>query len=103
MKPDKTLVIEAIKQLFVETLGMTNMVVEHNSAYKTECYSLNGEFYRIDSFVDPSDSNSRLFCIEWAENEQEALYNHFEDAWLYPDTMELQEMLATIKSDILNE
>lgn len=101
MKPNKELVIESIKRLFLETMGMSYIVIKHSS-YESECYSLNGEFYRIDTFRVSQNSTERVYCIEWAENEQEAQFNHFEDSWLYPDTMELQEMLATIKNDILN-
>ncbi len=102
MKLDKNIVLDSIKQLFLQTMGMSHSVIKHSPSYESECYSLNGEFYRIDTFRDSQNSNERVFCIEWAENEQEARYNHFEDAWLYHDTMDLQEMLATIQNDILN-
>lgn len=100
MKPDKNFVIDSIKQLF-ETIGMKHSVIKHSS-FESECYSLNGEFYRIDTFRGSQDSTERVYCIEWAENEKDAQLNLFEDSWLYPDTMDLQEMLATIKNDILN-
>lgn len=102
MNPKKELVIDSIKRLFTETLGMSRVAVKHNSTYESECYSLNGEFYRIDTFRESEDSNTRIYCIEWAENEQDARHNFFEDSWLYPDTMELSDMLSTIKKDILN-
>lgn len=102
MKPNKEFVIDSIKQLLTGTMGMSRIIVKHQSTYESECYLLNGEFYRIDTFRESKDSDTRIYCIEWAENEQDARHNLFEDSWLYPDTMEINDMLSKIKNDILN-
>lgn len=102
MQQDKSVVLESIKQLLLNTIGMEYCVIKHSPYYESECYVFKGEYYRIDTFKWSKDTNERVYCIEWAENEREAQLNLFEDSWLYYDTMELQEMLEAIKNDILN-
>lgn len=50
-------------------------------------------FYRIDHF-----GNS--YVIEYAENEDEARMNRFEDADLYDDTISEEQLITEIQTDL---
>lgn len=67
-----------------------------------EQHELNGEicfrgsdggFYRIDHF-------SNFYVIEYAENEEEARLNRFEDDDLYDDTLPEDKLIEQIQADL---
>lgn len=61
---------------------------------KQICYKgPDGSFYRIDHF-------GGLYVIEYAENEDEAILNRFEDADLYDDTIPEKQLIADIQADL---
>lgn len=61
---------------------------------KRECYKgSDGGYYRIDHF-------GSSYVIEYAENEDEAMLNCFEDADLYDDSIPETELIAMIQKDL---
>lgn len=61
---------------------------------KQTCYKgPDGGFYRIDHF-------SSLYVIEYAENEEEAKLNRFEDCDLYDDSLPEEQLIAEIQTDL---
>lgn len=91
---------DSIKSMWQNKLGMKKQILKHRN-YESECFVLNDEYYRLDSFPSFSDSNDTLYCVEWAENAEEAMLNHFEDAWLYPESLGIEAILKEMEIDIL--
>lgn len=61
---------------------------------KRECYKgSDGGYYRIDHF-------GSSYVIEYAENENEAILNRFEDAELYDDSLPQDKVISMIQSDL---
>lgn len=61
---------------------------------KKECYKgADGGYYRVDHF-------GTSYVIEYAENEEEAKLNRFEDDDLYDDSMPEKELIAMIQKDL---
>ena len=98
----KAQIFDSVKSMWQNKLGMKKELVKHLN-YVSECFVLNGEYYRLDSFPSSSDSKETLYCVEWAENAEEAVLNHFEDAWIYPESLGLNDMLEKMQNDILSE
>lgn len=98
---EKSRIYDSVKSMWQNKLGMKKQIVKHLN-YESECFVLNGEYYRLDSFPSSSDTNDTLYCVEWAENSEEATYNHFEDAWIYPESLGIDAILKKMESDILS-
>ena len=61
---------------------------------KKECYKgTDGGYYRVDHF-------GTSYVIEYAENEEEAKLNRFEDDDLYDDSIPEKELIAMIQKDL---
>ena len=61
---------------------------------KRNCYKgIDGGYYRVDHF-----RNS--YVIEYAENENEAKLNRFEDVDLYDDSLPKGKIISLIQSDL---
>ena len=61
---------------------------------KKVCYKgTDGAYYRVDHFCFS-------YVIEYAENEDEAKVNRFEDADLYDDSIPEEELVAMIQKDL---
>jgi hypothetical protein len=68
---------------------------EFSYCYGNEtCYKgPDGGFYRVDHF-------SNVYVIEYAENEEEARLNRFEDDDLYDDSLPEGEIIRQIQRDL---
>lgn len=78
---------------FFEGLGFDEYEFKYAFG-KQICYKgTDGGFYRIDHF-------SNLYVIEYAENEEEARLNRFEDADLYDDTIPEEQLIIDIQRDL---
>ena len=83
-----------IKQYeFFKGLGFEKHDFEYGDN-KINCYKgIDGGFYRVDHF-----RNS--YVIEYAENEEEAKLNRFEDVDLYNDSLPKDNIINLIQSDL---
>ena len=78
---------------FFDGLGFDEVEMEYGYG-KEVCYKgPDGAFCRVDHF-------GHSYVIEYAENEEEARLNRFEDADLYDDSLSEKQLIATIQSDL---
>lgn len=78
---------------FFEGLGFEEIEMQYGYGKRT-CYKgPDGGFYRIDHFSD-------LYVIEYAENEEEARLNQFEDGDVYDDALPEDELISIIQADL---
>lgn len=81
------------QQEFFEGLGFEECEFEYGTS-KKKCFKGNdGGYYRIDHF-----RNS--YVIEYAENEDDAKTNQFEDADLYDDSLHKNDLVRMIQSGL---
>lgn len=79
---------------FFKDLNFEKCEFEYGNGKRT-CYKgTDGGYYRIDHF-----RNS--YVIEFAENEEEAKTNRFEDADLYDDSLPKNKLISLIQSDLI--
>ena len=79
---------------FFEGLGFEEIEMQYEYGKET-CYKgPDGGFYRVDHF-------SGSYVIEFAENEDEARKNQFEDDDTYDDTLTENELISLIQADLL--
>lgn len=93
----------AIAELLENELHLKKVTLDSNvqCVDKIECYKYGGEAYiRLSSFRCPPDAKLH-YCIEYAENEEMAKNNVFDDAWLYGISLGKDEILREIRNDLL--
>ena len=91
LKEGDSTVIDQSK--FFAGLGFEPFEMEYPFGKET-CYKgSDGGFYRVDHFSD-------VYVIEYAENEEEARLNRFEDDDLYDDSLPEEVLIAKIQADL---
>lgn len=81
------------QNIFFKGLNFEECEFEYPTG-KRKCYKgSDGGYYRIDHF-------GSLYVIEYAENEDEAKSNQFEDADTYDDTLPKNELINMIQADL---
>ena len=79
---------------FFNGLDFEKCDFEYASGKRT-CYKgSDGGYYRVDHF-------GKSYVIEFAENEEEAKNNRFEDTDLYDDSLQKNKLIKIIQSDLL--
>lgn len=78
---------------FFDGLDATECIFEFGGE-EIVCYKgTNNDYFRIDHF-------SNFYVIEYAENEEEAKLNRFEDSELYNDSLPKEELINQIQTDL---
>lgn len=62
-----------------------------------DCYEYNNQYYRLDTFYDGDELH---YCIEIADNREEAENNIFEDAWLYGEELGIDQIISEMREDL---
>lgn len=82
------------QQKFFEGLELKECEFEYGNT-KRKCYKgSDGGFYRVDHF-------GKCYVIEFAENEDEAKSNFFEDSELYDDSLPEDKLIRMIQEELL--
>ena len=95
-------ILKAVYLLWVNAFNMKKVILKSNvqCMEQIECYELNGEYLRMDSFYENDDL---VYCIEWADNIEYAQNNIFEDAYLYYEKDGLDSIINEMKADLMSE
>ena len=81
------------QQKFFEGLNFEKCEFEYSFGTQS-CYKgPDGGFYRIDHFGDS-------YVIEYAETEEDAKLNRFEDSDLYDDSLSEAQLIIDIQTDL---
>lgn len=80
---------------FFDGLGFEELEMKYESGNETCFKGPDGAYYRVDHF-------SNLYVIEYAENEEDAKLNRFEDADTYEDSLTEEEIISAIQADLMN-
>ncbi len=78
---------------FFAGLGFEPFEMEYSYGKEMRYKGPDGGFYRVDHFSD-------VYVIEYAENEEEARLNRFEDDDLYDDSLPEEVLIAKIQADL---
>lgn len=96
---------QAIISCWENELHLEKITLESNVPCmpRIECYKFGENAYiRLSSFPCPPDDELH-YCIEYAEDEQTAKNNVFDDAWLYGILLGKEQILLEMKRDLLAE
>lgn len=99
MKYFNSELVSEIYKLWQGILGMVKIILPSNveCLSEIECYRYKNMFLRLDTFYD---NGELMYCIEAAESKVFAQNNIFDDAWLYPESMGTDKIIAAMKNDL---